>query len=100
MGPEGSCNNLAILEAVTALHVKGRRVVPIRLSVMTLNAEFLLHGIDPEKGQVSFVWKGERTVAYVPVSVGLLPMASSLPWIVAGCHDPAFRGEEEESVCS
>lgn len=35
-----------------------RRTDPSRLVVMTLNAEFLWDGHEPEEGQVSFLWRG------------------------------------------
>lgn len=51
------------LAVVPALEAEDRRTAPCGLSVMTLNAEFLWDGVEPEEGQVSFPWKGSQTEA-------------------------------------
>jgi hypothetical protein len=40
-----------------------RRTDKTVLVIMTLNAEFLWDGVDPEEGQVDFPWKSSQTEA-------------------------------------
>jgi hypothetical protein len=40
-----------------------RRTDKTKLCVMTLNAEFLWDGVEPEEGQVDFAWKHSQTEA-------------------------------------
>ena len=47
---------LAVLAA--SAFGEDRRIDPSRLVVMTLNAEFLWDGREPEEGQVGFMWRG------------------------------------------
>ena len=52
---------VAIVTAlVTAVTADDRRTDPSQLTIMSLNAEFLWDGLDPEEGnpQVQFPWKG------------------------------------------
>lgn len=49
--------------ALGLVRAEDRRTVPCRLSVMTLNAEFLWDGVAPEEGQADFPWKHSQTEA-------------------------------------
>ncbi|MGD9364693.1 MAG: lamin tail domain-containing protein [Desulfobacteraceae bacterium] len=45
------------------LYAEDRRSDKSRLIIMTLNAEFMWDGVDPEEGQVDFAWKHSQTEA-------------------------------------
>ena len=53
---------LTILLAI-GVSADDRRTDKSMLVIMTLNAEFLWDGVDPEEGQVVFDWKGSQTEA-------------------------------------
>jgi len=56
---------LALLFVLSAspLFAADRRTDTTRLVIMTFNAEFLWDGVDPEEGQVEFLWKNSSTEA-------------------------------------
>lgn len=56
--------SLAVFIGTVGLpHAADRRNDPGRLVIMTLNAEFLWDGVQPEEGRANFPWKGSQTEA-------------------------------------
>ena len=53
----------ALLILVVIASAEDRRTDSTQLVVMTLNAEFLWDGVEPEEGQVNFAWKNSPTKA-------------------------------------
>ncbi len=54
---------IALLVLSSLVCADDRRTDKSVLVVMTLNAEFLWDGVEPEEGQVNFAWKGSQTEA-------------------------------------
>lgn len=54
---------ILITVGCTLCHAEDRRTDKNWLSVMTLNAEFMWDGVEPEEGQVNFAWKHSQTEA-------------------------------------
>jgi len=56
--------SLAVFIGTVGLpYAADRRNDPERLVIMTLNAEFLWDGVQPEEGRANFPWKGSQTEA-------------------------------------
>src|SRR3990172_18298 len=54
---------LTVLAFWTTTSAEDRRTDRSHLTIMTLNAEFLWDGVQPEEGQANFDWKDSQTEA-------------------------------------